>query len=65
MQKLFNLSDVSRALGVTPASVSAWLRDGVIPRPKYQVGNALAWTPQQLRRIKMIYAERQRRRRKE
>ncbi len=52
MEKLYNLSEIGRAMNVTPGSVSVWLRNGIIPQPKYEVGNALVWTPQQLGQIK-------------
>ena len=62
MDKLFTLSDVARAQGVSQTSVRAWIRDGIIPQPEFTVGQAKAYTAELALRIGVIIKERRSRR---
>ena len=64
MEKLFTLSDVARAQGVSQTSVRAWIRDGIIPGPEFVVGQAKAYSGRVYEEVRDIIMKRREQRAK-
>lgn len=58
MIKLQTMADLAKALGVTKQAVSLAVKDNRIEQPKYILGIAKGWTPEQVERIKSTYTRR-------
>jgi DNA-binding transcriptional MerR regulator len=62
MKRVYSIGELARPLNVTPPAVRQWLAAGVIEEPKYEGGGARLFTEEQLARIKVIIAQRRKRR---
>lgn len=47
--KPMSRADVAKEIGVTPDTISAYLRDGLIPVPDGHVGKSPWWWPETIR----------------